>query len=1846
MPSYADDFFKNLKTDFAPAAPAEPEQDPNASTGLAGDIGREVGIGLNQLARAGGLGLRKLGAERLGGAIETAAQERTQELQSQLTPEQQAADQRSLFDDGFSGRKLVGTLAQSAPSMVAGLGVGGLVTRGLLAAGVRTGVAGIAGAGAGEGAVAGAVNASDLYDRVKALPTETLSRNQDYQSYRAEAPQDADADEYAREKLATNLALKAGGATALTTAVLGAPAGVGFARILQGEAGKTAVRTVAKQALLESLQEGPQSAAETIISGELLATIDPELRATPREILESGIEGAIAGAALGGPFAGAGIGLSRLDERGQAKSLGVDVTTLRGRKQGLREQQQADPEFKPSAADVVDFLAARKDLIDGQFVERPAPAEAETETPQEPVAPPQAEVQPDPAPAQEPDTTQPSGDDLQQTVFDNLARGRTAAAAREQQRFQFLQENRQKIDEITTKLAQDQELTADEQGLYQEFQGRIDPAVRRQKASLPAQEAADALRQEQVQDVLQDDGRLPEQETDRDAAPAVSEARAETSDAPRAGAQVRPQEQAVTPEPVQELVPEPTSPAVNAPELPRLKRGYTREAFRVDEPSFRDNVFFEDTSTKGKKTVYIQKKDGQVIPASKYILDRLEKKARTSVDIKFSRGEDGSLLQGRGLPGVPDNGVAGEAAQSKLLDQRVASFAEAVRNQTGYTAKQWSLRPSRTAPSKNLVQLANVFGKDVALVSHRGVNLFEGASDGGSTIFISDSTKAPHLIVFGHELTHVMKVDHPDLYESVASLIRDLPRTQDTESAYPGFSPEDQLEEDVAEYIGRNMTRQEFWDQVINTDPTLFERLKNLVRQLVDAVRGTSPGAWVKDFQRAEMAAANALAEYSRRQTEGLTTEQIKFRKDLDTASKQGIEKVRRGLKGALSGQRLLTEHLSKILKVTPLPTLVELGSERVPQLKEFAKGIRRWRTIQGAIVSDSGVLADEFTKLAKKGVGVDALHKVMAQGTFYQVNPWESELEQPWVPKKGSDAERLEAAQKNWADAGMQTTTGKSFREAYREASEGYQNLKDPQLQDAYLRVLEDIKNIRSREYAAMQAVIEELTANDPEQRKFLLDQLRQKFSTVRGAYMPLARFGRFTIRYTDSDGVPGFKLAESAREQEEAVAAIESLGGTIVGIDVQEEQQRSLAAIPSEFLDQIQGAINRDYTEGIDPADTETLSEAQADAAELLQEINQIFLRWTPETSALKNSLQRKNVRGFSENMTRGYLDYMQRHASNVAYFEEGRKIDKLFRDTKDAIKEKNQAGQVDIRVERGIYNDMRARRAAMKTVTAGKLASFLGRMSTFWYLTSPSIALVQMSQLGVLTLPQLSTMTIGKTPVGLGKATAALGNATHKALSTRYARKAMFGDPDVNLIYQDMQAKVTPQNRNTDQAKNKNLGDDLFSRQEIESRIKKLTPYQQELLALHEAMARGVLDISLAHEVYQLVRGEDPTATMPKVAKAMMVFMRHSELASRKAAILGSFNLAQKQGLGFFDSMDVAEKVADDTLFDYSPEAKGVLLQGGAARVLLAFQHFRIMTHMKLGLLVRNMVKGESPAVKRQAYKEFVGIMGMAALLGGATALPIGWLWPLLDTIFGDDDEPFSSELEFTNILNETLGETAGAAAKSGLPTLLGANISRRVGLQNIGWTDLSPPEYLHGDGLAAWLAQQALGPAYSVPAGFIRGYDDIMNRGDYFRGMESALPKPFKDISKTLRIASEGVKNRAGKRMLEGDLRPDELLMMALGFSPESVFAAGERSRKLSGLSTRISERRGRLVRNVLEGYNSGDPQDAIDAVVEFNKKMPAFAITGSDLRGGFTAMKKGDLMIPGRREFLVEQKYGQ
>jgi hypothetical protein len=233
-------------------------------------------------------------------------------------------------------------------------------------------------------------------------------------------------------------------------------------------------------------------------------------------------------------------------------------------------------------------------------------------------------------------------------------------------------------------------------------------------------------------------------------------------------------------------------------------------------------------------------------------------------------------------------------------------------------------------------------------------------------------------------------------------------------------------------------------------------------------------------------------------------------------------------------------------------------------------------------------------------------------------------------------------------------------------------------------------------------------------------------------------------------------------------------------------------------------------------------------------------------------------------------------------------------------------------------------------------------------------------------------------------------------------------------------------------------------------------------------------------------------------------------------------------------------------------------------------------------------------------------------------------------VMNMVFGDEDEPYSFDLELRNFLVEQLGDDAGHMMYRGVLGQTGADIGSRLAYESsflLGGADLTqaglPLPFLGGVlGLrdirrgetttetltnAAW---EALGAGAGIVKTASDGLDEFKN-GEIIRGVEKMTPAFLRNIMKSYRYGQEGVLSSRGDPIIE-DITTRELIMQALGFSPQRLSTQYKLNNQIKDLEQEILQRRSTLMDLYAKAKLKGDDARADeirDEIDNFNDANP-------------------------------------
>ncbi|MGL6289932.1 MAG: DUF7178 family protein [Silanimonas sp.] len=729
----------------------------------------------------------------------------------------------------------------------------------------------------------------------------------------------------------------------------------------------------------------------------------------------------------------------------------------------------------------------------------------------------------------------------------------------------------------------------------------------------------------------------------------------------------------------------------------------------------------------------------------------------------------------------------------------------------------------------------------------------------------------------------------------------------------------------------------------------------------------------------------------------------------------------------------------------------------------------------------------------------------------------------------------------------------------AYRDLRRRWDALpKD--LQSIYIDARDSYSKRQSEFYQALKDRIEEAQVDGKKKRE-MLDKLRQHFEAgrVKGVYFPLSRFGEYWVRAKRGDETVEFVMTERQQDQSAEAARLRAAGYSVTtGKSIR--GLKSAMGPSAGFMGDIAKLIDAQKDSG-------EITAGVADA--ITDGIWQMYLQTLPEQSVRKHFIHRKGTPGFSQDALRAFATQMAHGGKQLARVRHSYKMAELLQKMVKHATERAPDGNKAADIVKALDSSFQW----MMAPDQNSLANWMTSLGFMWYLgVSPAAALINTSQMAVVTLPTLAAKH------GWARSGAALTRATKDYANSFFNKKAK------DKLYAE-------------------YGGDLGR-------------------ALEEMEESGAIDRTMTASLMEISDNSAIKMGSQKVMSAIGFLYHHAERLNRESTGIAAYRLARERKYSHEAAVEYAYEAIFGSHFDYSNANRAEFMRSNVAKVLLQFRQYSQNVTYFLWRNLHQTLKGESKEIRREAATKLFGTIGMTSLFAGAIGLP-GYSMVIASLsaahgLFGDDDEPYNPEVEFRKWLAENLGSAAPFAAKGAFNPTTGLDIAGRTGLGEL-WVR-SPDVELEGKDLAFHYLEQAAGPSIGIFLNIPRAMG-LLGQGETQRAAEQMTPKFVRDLIKAERYAEEGVQTLRGDPIIE-QLSAWEILGQSQGFSPAELSEQYSRNNALKRAEQRVLDRRQGLVNLWWNARQSGDQQavaEAMQAIVKFNKRWPAKAITADSLR---------------------------
>jgi len=860
---------------------------------------------------------------------------------------------------------------------------------------------------------------------------------------------------------------------------------------------------------------------------------------------------------------------------------------------------------------------------------------------------------------------------------------------------------------------------------------------------------------------------------------------------------------------------------------------------------------------------------------------------------------------------------------------------------------------------------------------------------------------------------------------------------------------------------------------------------------------------------------------------------------------------------------------------------IADLVRNRIPQVNNFIQVAEDFLARKNNILRESGDISKRWERMQSADPNMSRLlAKVMHGATISEVDPDKATTDQ-----RNRNVQLLQ-------DWNQLSPVAKAI---YR------------QVRDFYERRYEEYKGLMNQRVTQMRQLgVSEQT----------ILEIRNEFekNKRKGPYFPLMRHGRFWYQIGKGK-TREYYMFESAGQKEihmaQRIAQNPELESTVKeGSEF--AQQMDLHARESNFLRESFAAIDSANITGANSA---------AEKQNLKDSIYQTFLANQPERSFRNQFMHRNNVAGYSEDALRNFASSSFHMAYQMARFEHSPNMFSQIEAARIQLKDRidvNKGYDVKLSRENTELSDYvtemdRRLKLMLNPTDIGIIPSLLSNIGFIWYLTAPASAIVNILGGMTIGLPTLVGQYVKANPK------ASYTEATLAALGQMKTAAGQIIATGFNI------------------ERGERLRDNRVMFPTLD-RTKSMS--KTERAAYDRFVADGLIDITAVYDQSGLAASptESYTGLRHRGMEMLTSLFHNAERFNREVMAMSAFRLAMEKrkdyadkDLAFAESIAEAKDTTNRSMFDYSSPNKPRYFQHPVARVVLQFKQFPQQMTFFLAHNMVNMLKGATPADRREARARFVGTMGMAGIFSGVTGL---WGFSTVASIvnavvngLADDDEPpFEFELEFANWAVETFGKNVGTMLTRGIGNAAGIDLASRLKLDDM-WLRDSRKNQDEVESLQSLLVD-LLGPTVGLAVNAAEAVK-LYNEGHADRALETIAPAFIKQPIVAARYANEGVNTLRGDPLME-EVGPFYLFMQSLGLRSAELAEIQFYNITIKGQEQAILKERQNLLNLYALAFMANDAdtvEKAYDKIDKFNSKNPTVFIPADSMSKSITERLK-------------------
>lgn len=821
------------------------------------------------------------------------------------------------------------------------------------------------------------------------------------------------------------------------------------------------------------------------------------------------------------------------------------------------------------------------------------------------------------------------------------------------------------------------------------------------------------------------------------------------------------------------------------------------------------------------------------------------------------------------------------------------------------------------------------------------------------------------------------------------------------------------------------------------------------------------------------------------------------------------------------------------------------------------------------------------------KSKSVSGYHRVMvAMQQFSKDRVHDAALiDVEWAKLSPNEQSRLSTVMRGATRASYDPENETPTNDEQRTLNDQYEALT-PAAKDIYLKVREYYStNFEARKQILLDA------ANRAKAAGKNTSEVERMFAKVKGPYFPLMRIGGWY-----SVGMsPELADLMDKKERNEASAAelkrIETLRkdakhyvsrGHTTRRDAELSRRELQAQLGVAYANRAEERIGQEVAQLPDMAKLEEYIAPHLPVgvrSQVRDMLAQAYFDALPEKSALKRQLKREGVHGEEEDMRRVFAASALSSAHHISRL-------KYANDLSEAMVKVRAEGRRDETL-RMVGNELNKRTALALEMQENPIVDRVLQVSYFANLgLSPAFLLTNMTQVPMITAPWLGARH------GFAKATRALAEAftdTKDMVRATYAGK---GVKDGWRSEFDWSQKYP---EGTDEHK-------LF----------------------RALLDRNLLDITMEHDLTAVA--EVHNTKIDDAIKIANLPVRVTETVNRSITGLAAYRLARADGKSHEQAVEHAAKALSETQLNYSGlntarHMQVVLGSKALARLMMQFRKFQqgmvylIVKNAYDAVKAQGDTEAETKELRRIARRTLAGVFGTTGLMAGTLGLPFaGTVATVVGAVGGmldDDDEPFDPVVEYRNFLTDMFGPEMAAVLAKGLPTLMNVDLSKRVGMGDIG----TPLPFMRQGRTGTEAVNNTLGAAAGAWAGTTASMLDgiaFLANGDYAKAAEKIIPiKAAQNLVRGYRYDDQGLTNRNGELVVPAEkFSAWDIALRTAGFQPMREAEYYEANQAVEGAKRAAQDTRTKLLRQYAQAKLRGEPTADVDAEIKaFNERHP-------------------------------------